>query len=257
MDDAQPVPDELYPGGFFALVDRFERKQRSMIGAEDLIPPLDADLTALWDQNVSAPVISYQDAPKNTAERKMLELQEQFEGQPEIFLLHAMLISVSRRQSPPPHALPLYFRLWREEGERLAKALPVRWLISSATTFAEIGENGTQRACGMGLSVLFDMMKLHDSERRLSGLPSDTPFRRRKFAKKTALPFGMTGYSFKNGDLDMNLLARLWKFSEEDKTIRALGFRMLRLVMQERGSIFGRTQALKKIYNRDTEVDDG
>jgi hypothetical protein len=105
----------------------------------------------------------------------------------------------------------------------------------------------------MGLSVLFDMMKLHDSERRLSGLPPEMPFRRRKFAKKARLPFGLTGYSFKNGDLDMNLLARLWIFAQSDPTIRPLGTRMLTLVMQDDGSIFGRAQALKKVHNADDD----
>ena len=250
------LEDELYPGGFYSLVEWFERKQRPLYAAADMIPPLDTELGPLWDQLVTAPAMPYQEARKNSAARKMLELQEQFEGQPEIFLLHAMLISVSRRNDPPAQALPLFFRMWEEEGDRLAQSLPVRWLISSATTFAEIGQNGTQRACGMGLSVMFDMMKLHDSERRLSGHMPDAPFRRRKAVKRTPLPFKLTGYSFKNGDLDMNLLARLWKLSESDPIIRPLGFRMLRLVMHERRSIFGRAQALKHIYRSEVEPED-
>lgn len=254
MTGAVPAKDDLYPGSFRALVERFERKQRAMKGASDILPPLDADLSALWHQTVPAPAVSFQSARKDTAARKMLELQEQFEGQPEIFLLHAMLISILRRRDPPPQALPLFFRIWQEEGTELANALPVRWLISSATTFAEIGQNSAQRACGMGLSVLFDMMKLHDSERRLSGQQPDAPFTKRRAAKRSSLPFNLTGYSFKNGDLDMNLLARLWVFGESDATIRPLAQRMLSLVMQDRKSIFARTQALKQLYRGD---DDG
>jgi hypothetical protein len=41
------------------------------------------------------------------------------------------------------------------------------------------------------------------------------------------------------------MLARLWQLAERDATIRPLGMRMLRIVMQDRRSIFARIQAQK------------
>ncbi|WP_147106007.1 hypothetical protein [Tateyamaria sp. syn59] len=235
----------IYAGDYAALMRFLEKRQRPFDNAADLVPPLDTDLAALWDQMVPATTLKYSDTPRYDVRRKHLELQKEFKGAPQILHLHALLIAISRRDAPPAHALPLFFRLWREEGQRLADILSVRWLISTATTFADCGETGDQRALGMGLSVLFDLVKLHDSERRCTGKPGHEKVKFVRHKYRPPLGLDMPPYSIEKGDLDKVLLARLWQLTERDTTIRPLAMRMLRMVMTDRATVFARMQSYK------------
>lgn len=242
MSDA---PD-LYEGGFAALTRAFEDRQRRFDGMEDVLPAVDCDLKAMFDRQTQAPLVIHNRMPRYTAGRKWVQLQTEFEGQPEILHLHAMLIAIARRDDPPAEASALFFRIWAEFGADLVPLLSVRWLISTATTFADIGQTGDQRACGMALSILFDSIKLHDSERRLSGQPGRRPFRRMKARKRFPVAFGMPAYSYVGGDLDQHMLARIWQLGERDTTIRPLVVAMMGLVMTDPRSIFARVQELKR-----------
>jgi hypothetical protein len=237
--------DDIYQGGFSKLMRFLERRQRRFTAIADILPPQDVDLLALHSSRAPAPQTDFNDAVRYTAERKWLELQQEFTGQSQLFHLHAMLIAISRRADPPAEAMALFFRIWREQGALMARELSVRWLISTATTFADCGQTGDQRALGMGLSTLFDLVKLHDSERRGIGLAGDAPAPFVDSRDRPALGLGMVPYSFHNGDVDRVMLARLWQLAERDATIRPLGMRMLRIVMQDRRSIFARIQAQK------------
>jgi len=237
--------DVIYPGGFARLMRFLERRQRPFVDAATVVPPADVDLAALHAQIVPPPQGCIDDLPRFSVERKWLELQQEFEGGSELFRLHAMLIAISRRNDPPPGALPLFFRIWDEQGPVMARELPVRWLISTATTFADCGQNADQRALGMGLSTLFDLVKLHDSERRRAGLSGDAVQPAAPGAERPPLGFDMNPYSFARGDVDRVMIARLWQLAERDRTIRPLAMRMLGIVMTDRHSIFARAQSLK------------
>lgn len=238
--------EDIYHGGFAGLLRRQEKRQRRFDGVEFILPEVDVDLAPMFDAIVPAPPMHFEDAPRFSAQRKWLELQDEFQGQTEIHHLHAMLIAISRRDDPPNDAITLFHRIWAEHGAHLAKIIPVRWMISAATSFSDIGQTGDQRAAGMALSILFDMVKLHDSERRISGQPGRTPFRAEEKRKRFPVAFNMNPYSFKGGDLDKIMLARIWQLCERDATIKPLGFAMLRLIMGEPRSIFGRVQEIKK-----------
>ncbi len=235
----------LYRGGYAKLMKYLERRQRPFHDADKILPPRDVNLRRLYRQTVPKATQSIEDLPRYDAQRKWLELQIEFEGQSELFRLHAMVIAMSRRTDPPADALPLFFRIWNEQGPLMAKKLSTRWLISAATTFADCGQNGDQRALGMGLSLLFDLIKLHDSERRNAGLSGDTPAPFVRPKDRPPLAYDMAAYSFEKGDLDKVMLARLWQLSERDATIAPLAVAMLRMVMVDQRSIFGRAQALK------------
>ncbi len=225
-------------------------RQLPFEGAADILPPQDVDFSALRAQAVPAPTKSMEDAPRYSAERKWLELQAELQGKDSLMLLHAMLIAISRRTDPPPAAMPLFFRMWREQGMQMARELPIRWLISAATTFADCGETADQRACGMGLSTMFDLIKLHDSERRSIGIDGDALHKTVRSKLRPSLAFDMWPYAMGKGDLDKVLLARLWRLAEDDATIRPLAVRMLRMVMSDKRSIFARVQRFKSENSR-------
>lgn len=246
--------DSLYEGGFDKLMRFLDKRQRPFTDPAAVLPAADIDLGALFDRKVAAPPQHHEHAERYSAHRKWLELQAEFEGQSEILHLHGFLIASSRRKAMPAIAETLFFRIWEEHGTRLVDLLDVRWMISSATSFADIGRTGDQRALGMGLSTMFDLIKLHDSERRVSGQPGKAPFRFSAEAKRFPIPFKMPPYSLSGGDLDKVMLARMWHLAERDATIRPLGTAMLRMVMTDPRSIFGRVQEFKRIRaNRDRE----
>lgn len=238
--------EDIHAGGYYKLMRVLDRRQRPMSNLDPFLPEPDCDLHHLNDAIVETPIKSVDDCPKYTAEAKWIELQHEFEGQSQLHHLHGFLIAVSRRREAPQSALDLFFRIWRELGKELAPALSTRWLISATTTFADCGQNADQRALGMALSTTFDLIKLHESERRITGQPSNTPYRRAPGIKRPAMPYGMRPYSLNNGDLDRVLLSRMWQLSEKDETIRPLATHMLRMLMRDRRSIFARVQKFKQ-----------
>ena len=235
--------DEIYPGGYYKLVGRLERRAQPFDDPLAVLPVLNSDFNqyfnALTDESITIP-----EGDRCNIQRKWAQLCTEFAGQPQVLPLHAILIAILRRDDPPQEARNLFLRLWHDEGTRLTPLLTTRWLIAAATTFADHGDTVEQRLAGQGLSLLFDLIKLHDSERHLSGQNSTEPFNRG--ANDAAdIAFDMAPYAMRKGDLDKNLLARLWRLCEDDATIRPLGVRMLRMVMTDKRSIFARLQRFK------------
>ncbi|MEL7258074.1 MAG: hypothetical protein AAFN80_09560 [Pseudomonadota bacterium] len=239
--------DQVYQGGFYSIVRYCEKRQDSFDNATDILPAPDSDLSGFFERVVTAPAI----APPRRKTTDIYERNDGFRaqlaGKSEALLLNAILIAILRRTDPPDSALTLFLRLWAEHGKHLVKDMPVRWMISSATTFGEHGATHAQRACGMGLSVLFDMIKLYESERSYCGISGRRLFKNQQSEKSHSIAFGLNRYSFKGGDLDKNMLARLWKLSETDNTIRPLAQKMLRLVMTDTRTVFARVQRMKAL----------
>ncbi|MDA7963883.1 hypothetical protein [Ruegeria sp.] len=237
---------ENYPGGFYTVMRHLERQEVQYLDPEQVLPPADVDLGALNKQLVEAPDPDVVFENRRDARRKHHALQQTFAGQPQLHLVHAMCIALLRRKPAPQAARALFLRIWTEQGATLAQDLPIRWLISSATTFADHGETTDQRLGGQGLYLLFDLIKLHDSERRVSLQPGDEAFSiDGNTHAEVPLAFDMAPYSLRTGDLDLSLLARLWRYAETDPVLRPLGVRMLSLVMSDPRSIFGRLQRYK------------
>ncbi|MEM9576092.1 MAG: hypothetical protein AAF999_03655 [Pseudomonadota bacterium] len=224
---------------------RHERRTRPFEELGRVLPDPQVDLDHLYQQIVPAPEAEADPGRRCSATNKWRALQAEFEGQSALFLLHAMTIAISRRSSPPPDVIALFQRIWVEKGEVLAQELPTRWLISAATTFADCGTNSNQRALGMGLTTLFDMIKLHESERRITGQPGDRPLTRDRSVRPAPMPLDMPPYSLRRGDLDRVMLSRLWALCEKDPVIQPLATRMLGMVMTDPRTIFGRLQRIK------------
>lgn len=218
-----------------------------MSDLEGLLPAGDCDLETLKSQIVQAPKTPPDGFEKRSAQQRSAEFQAIFEGQSELTRLHALLIAILRRRAAPPEAQALFMRIWREQGKWLADHLEIRWRISAATTFADCGESADQRALGMGLSVLFDTVKLYESERRVSGHAPETPFEKADGYQRLGMAFDMQPYALARGDLDKNLLARLWKLAERDDVMFPLARSMLFEVMTDKRSVFARLQQFKEI----------
>ena len=230
------------------MMRRLEKREAPFDDALQILPPAGTDLSELRSQTVAeAPDLDGFPETRRSALRKKAALQAEFHGKPELWLLHALCIAILRRRDPPAEAQQLFLRIWAEQGGILARELPVRWLISAATTFADHGATMNQRLGGQGLMMLFDLIKLHDSERSQSGRKNSEGFpRSRSGPRPDKLAFGMVPYSLDRGDLDKNMLARLWRYTEDDPVLRPLGVRMLQMVMSDPRSIFGRIQRYKE-----------
>ncbi|MEM7296250.1 MAG: hypothetical protein AAF330_06460 [Pseudomonadota bacterium] len=238
------MDDEIYKGGFYALVKRFESKHaNSCDGAERYLPLPGCDLGDLKLQKTRAPRPEDGLESRSSLRYRHFTVATEFAGQSFLLYVHAMLIATLRRSEPPEHALTLFLRLWREEGRWLGSNLSTRWLIAAATTFGDRGETGAQRAVGMGLSVLFDSVKLHESERIHSG--TDQLASRHGPHGVAPMPLDLEKYSMTKGDLDKNMLARLWLLAEQDSTIFPLARALLMKIMTDQGTVFARLQRIR------------
>ena len=239
--------DDVYFGGALPFQQRFEKAKRPLDNPLRFLPDVTCDLEAFALKIVPAPEVDYEALKRASIERRHAEFQSEFEGRSEILHLHSMLVTMLRRNEPPPEALQLFLRLWNEKGDFLANELNMRWKVSAATTFGDCGETLEQRAVGMGLSILFDCIKLHESERRLSGQRSELPFPTVPRKKRHAIAFDVKPYSVSLGDMDRNILARLSLIAKQDETIYPLAYSMLSEIMTDQRTVFARLQKLRVV----------
>lgn len=239
------MPDTIIPGGLEALSKYFDKRETPYRHVQSVIPQGQVDLKRLRDTRLPASDKTVKRRHTEDARRKYADLCVEFAGGSELLAFHALVIAQLRRRDCPPRFCKLFFRMWREEGAFLAAHLPVRWLISAATTFADIGTTPQQRLAGQSFALAFDMIKLHDSERRLSGQPNSIPFPRRPFDDRYPLAFDLEPYSMPDGDLELTMLMRLHKLAQADPLFQPLGVRMLDLLMTDNRTVFARVQAYK------------
>lgn len=237
---------KVYSEGIYTVVKGYERRRKQFIDGSGQIPNEDVDLNLIKSQIVARSEEITEEFSSRNLSFKASEFQNEFKGQSNLLFLHALVIAVLRRRKPPEKAVRLFQRMWKEQGEFLVEELNTRWKISAATTFAEHGSTFEQRSVGMGLSILFDSMKMHDSERRRTGQPGRVPFPRKPGTRMFPLPFGLAPYSLHDGDLDRNILARLWIQASEDETIFPLARSMLFEILSDQRSIFARVQKLRQ-----------
>ena len=78
----------IYRSGYAKLMRYLGKRQRPFENAQDLVPPLNTDLNALWTAKVPPTTAQDSDTERYDIRRKHLKLQKKFEGAPEILLLH-------------------------------------------------------------------------------------------------------------------------------------------------------------------------
>ena len=236
--------DETFPGGIRALLPQYQ-KRRSLLthdAGEELVP-LDVDFRPLSTQPLPPQINPRPEGLSRVAKKRHLLLGE-LAGLTELHLLHGLLVSHLRKHTFPDHAPALFRRLWAEEEDWLLANLPTRWLISAVVTFADHGETETDRKLAQSLNVLFSLMKIYEAERAFSGLPPQEPFQV-KDRNKAPLPMGMRDFSVLQGDLEANLLAPLWRDSNEADQIGRLVQHLLTLLNRDDATVFRRLALMR------------
>ncbi len=240
------MADETFPGGLKTLGPRYNTRRKPLWGAEEGLPPLDADLTALHAPlPAKAADKARPDGIDDTPfEFKSRQLAEELMGRSRLAHLNACLIATLRRRRFPERAPQLFQRLWAEEADHLLGQLNLRWQVSALTTFGDHGVTEAQRRTGLALSVLLNTMKLYESERLYAGLAPDQPFGLRKRGSPR-LPLDMQRYSIPNGGLEYNLLTPLWREAGTDPVTAPLALNLLGELNRDPGTIFRRLATMR------------
>lgn len=142
-------------------------------------------------------------------------LQPEFSGKSRLAHLLACCIVTIRRTKGRGPGLHLFHRITKEHGEFVSKELSSRWLVSVCDTFADHGENPTQRAIAMSGSILVNSVKLFETELKNFYPPRPWPPKTR-FRDTPALFDGLTPFWIEGGDMVTNLFDRLEKICELD-----------------------------------------
>ena len=249
----EDLEDFTYRGGFAKLViSDADGRFAPYPGMAEVLADLAAPgLDALAETIVAAPA----NVPEKlrSATEKRLGLEREFAGQSALLVLHALCITASRRADPPPLAQALFLALWREKAPFLLKHLTMRWKISALQSFETFGTEEVQRISAAELSVFFQLVKLYESERFYSGLAAEQPFDIANRAR-ARLPFDMSLYSLKRGDLDRNLLGRLWTRAEGDPLLRPLACHLLLAVNRSPNILFRRLKRMREALRRRAEA---
>lgn len=232
-----------YADGWDAAIERYEARRAPLsFGAEEALPPLDCDLNALLSDPVDPP--DPLPARPSDYARKVHGLGGEFVGAPQLFLLHGLLISCLRKRAWPDHAPALFYRIWVEQSAPLRDALPTRWLISAAITFADHGATEGERNLGQSLKVLFSLLKLTEFERLYSGHEPGQHFRLGKKAK-VDLPMGLEPFALRDGGLDVNLLAPLVQAARTEPVLGPIAMELLDRLNADPGTIFRRLATMR------------
>lgn len=232
--------DETYPGGAEALIAHWEKRRAALgFGPGEALPALDADLG--W---FAAQKVGNVPAGRSSFAVKRAALAAELVGFSELALLNAALISCLRKRHWPEHAPALFCRIWAEQGAALIAELPLRWLISSAITFADHGPTEADRKVGQSLNILFSMMKIYEFERTFGGTAPDKAFGIGKRVK-APLPMGMQDFSLASGGLDINLLAPIWRDARAAGAVGPLACHLLEELNRDAGTVFRRLSTMR------------
>lgn len=240
-----------YKGGYSKLIPQRGKQAGHYEGMDGVLDTLAAEGLDALAERITAHPGDFNPRPV-TAPEKLTQLSAELAGQPMLVTLHALTIAASRRKDPPAIAQRLFLEIWRSKAAVVMPYLDTRWALSALLTFRVFGDTEIQRRTSAELDVLFSMMKLYESERLYSGFEADKPFRIRRHIK-SILPMKMEPYALGGGDLDRNLLGRLWLDAEEDPVLRPLACRLLTQLNMEKRSVFRRLNVMKMLRREKRE----
>lgn len=236
---------QTYPAGWDGVIAQWEARRAPLATrpGEPGLPPLSVDLVPLRDATVPAD-LPPPAPPVSSYARKHHALAAEFAGASQLALLNAITISCLRRRGWPPQAPALFRRIWWEQGEALIVTLNTRWLVSSVTTFADHGETEGERFLGQSFKLLFKLMKFYEFERLYSGRRPDEPFRL-KDKVNAPLPMEINPFALRDGGLDVNLLAPLWRQAGDEPVMGPLARALLERLNADPGTVFRRIALMR------------
>lgn len=226
--------------GWLDLQDEAERPFARFDGE---VPPETLVPAVLWQTTVAAPDTPMEKGAFDDFGVKARNLARAHDGQPEMMLVHAKLITLLRRRTPPPHATALFNQLWSHDPDRLAAALHPRWLISAAETMADHGQTAPQRATGLALSVLCKTVKIHETERLFSGQPPQALFS--GTMKRHRLALDQAPFALLHGDADRVLFTRILRGAIGDPVAEALAWTLIPSLLADDRSVFRRLRHMR------------
>ena len=237
------TPDPTYAGGASALIAHWEVRRAPIQCYPGEGLPLDPVLAAMALRQVPVDVPDLA-KPASDFAKKRQALMKDLGGFSELAVLNGLVIAHLRKRDYPDHAPALFRRIWVEQAAALLAELPMRWLISSAITFADHGPTEADRHVGQSLNILFSVMKLYEFERQFSGTDAATPFDLGA-RRKEALPLGMPDFSLASGGLDINLLAPIWQAAKTAPAISPLACHLLTALNMDAGNLFRRINTMR------------
>ncbi|MFN6976777.1 MAG: hypothetical protein ACK4OP_01510 [Gemmobacter sp.] len=248
------MPPLTYPAGWNAVIEQWEARRAPLTTrpGEQGLPPADIDLVPLRD--VLVPGAPEPPAPPvSSFARKRHALTEEFAGQSELALLNALVVACLRRRAWPAQAPVLFRRIWWEQSAVMTATLNTRWLVSSAVTFADHGETEGERYLGQSIRMLFKLVKLYEFERLYSGVPPDQPFRLGRKVQ-APLPMEINPFALRDGGLDVNLLAPLWKQALDEPVLGPLACVLFDRLNADPGTVLRRLALMReKLRARNAE----
>lgn len=231
-----PVPPNL-----LKLEERLDRKYSFQPQAVDLLPSLDTDLARLTTLIVPDSD-EVPEGKRSNIIKQALMLRKIFARRTEIELLHGLVISYLRRDTPhTAKAWQLFRRIWEEHGAFMAETVSVRWLISALQTFHDHSTLPNERVAGAAGFLYGNMIKIYETEHH--ALKRDAPPTYKGYKNKSVSSM----FGFKPGD---DILININAFVlDAAKNGGAAGPALMRLlqVIAESKTIFQRTDALHQV----------
>ncbi|MBU2982096.1 hypothetical protein KO498_09760 [Lentibacter algarum] len=232
-----------YAGGAEEVIAQWNARREPFTLRDGDFPAVDVDLAPFKNSQVAQSAVTDR-AHKSKWTAKRCLIAREFTGKTELAFLNAQLISNLRRKDCPDSLVTLFRRIWAEESEHLMAELDLRWQVSSIITFADHGQTPAERELGLGLKMLFGMIKLYEFERLFSGQPPNEAWR---FGNRASaeMPLEMDQYSLNHGGLDSALLAPLWLTAQSDNIAGPLAQNLLNKLNAETSTIFRRLTTMK------------
>lgn len=180
-----------------------------------------------------------------SARNKFKQLLFQFEGKPELAVVHALLISASRKDSWPESAQAYFMDMWAKKPDCLLQQLDWKWRGSAMQTFSIFGDTKAQIKVASEMTLLFELIRAYETERLFTGYaPKQTfPLGRRSNAP---LPLGLVPFNLLQGDMIENLELRLRRNAAQDRIILPLATIMLDAIFNEKSGVFHRLGEMRE-----------
>lgn len=170
------------------------------------------EFSALKAQRIEGTTPDYTHGAEKNVEQHLLNLREEFAGQPELLYVHASLIVLIRREYKVDEHFRQFEKLWETEKDWLCSQLNTRWLVSAADTFADYSDNPTERALALGASLLANTVKMQETERYLQSteaMPDDNERLAELTSKRVDLFDGTSAFAVGTDDTLRNMRWRI------------------------------------------------